>query len=303
MTNGTEIVINETGTKIFFRPGFLVGGNITHECPTSRSVGYFLQGILPLAPFGKQPLSLTLEGVTNEDQDASVDLLRTVTLPLMKKFGIEDVSIKTLRRGAPPKGGGLVKFECQVVRQLTPLQLLDEGKIRRIRGIAYATKLSPQIANRMSESAKGILLPYQQDTFIYTDHFKGKEAGESPGFALTLVAETTTSCAIGVELVAGPGTVPEELGEKAAYLLLTELLNRGCVDTTNQTTALMFMGLCTDQISKVRLGKLSPYTVKFLRHLRDFFGVTFRLEADTETGTTVCTCRGAMFKNLAKRVY
>ena len=43
---------------------------------------------------------------------------------------------------------------------------------------SYATKLSPQIANRMSETAKGILLPFQQDTFIYTDHFKGKEAGE-----------------------------------------------------------------------------------------------------------------------------
>jgi hypothetical protein len=33
--------------------------------------------------------------------------------------------------------GGLVVFECPIVKSLKPIYLLDEGKIKRIRGIAY----------------------------------------------------------------------------------------------------------------------------------------------------------------------
>ena len=32
MTDGTVIEINETGTTLKFKPGIIVGGEITHEC-------------------------------------------------------------------------------------------------------------------------------------------------------------------------------------------------------------------------------------------------------------------------------
>lgn len=47
---------------------------MTHECPASRSVGYFLEPVLMLAPFAKKPLNLTLTGVTTDDKDLSVSL-------------------------------------------------------------------------------------------------------------------------------------------------------------------------------------------------------------------------------------
>jgi RNA 3'-terminal phosphate cyclase-like protein len=37
-----------------------------------------------------QPLSITLKGLTNDHLDPSVDVIRTVTLPLLKRLGIED---------------------------------------------------------------------------------------------------------------------------------------------------------------------------------------------------------------------
>lgn len=43
-----------------------------------------------MAPFAKKPFALTLTGVTNNEQDPSVDVLRTVTLPLIRRFGVED---------------------------------------------------------------------------------------------------------------------------------------------------------------------------------------------------------------------
>jgi RNA 3'-terminal phosphate cyclase-like protein len=86
-----------------------------------------------------------------------VDLIRTVTLPHLEPFGITDglelkvrgpftharvhahASPKIKKRGSPPLGGGEVLFLCPVVKQVKTLNFVEIGKIKRIRGIAYAT--------------------------------------------------------------------------------------------------------------------------------------------------------------------
>ena len=92
VTNGTVIEISLTGvsclslvsrcaltssgTAILVKPGIISGGPVTHECPLSRSVGYFLEPIIMLAPFSKKTLALTLRGITTDDKDLSVRLLQ-----------------------------------------------------------------------------------------------------------------------------------------------------------------------------------------------------------------------------------
>lgn len=49
----------------------------------------------------------------------------------------------------------MVEFKCPIVRELKPIDLTDPGLIKRIRGNAYCTKVSPQIANRVAESSRG----------------------------------------------------------------------------------------------------------------------------------------------------
>ena len=62
--------------------------------------------------------------------------------------------------------------------------------MKKIRGVSYAVRTSPTMTNRMIESAKGVLLKYIPDVFILTDHRKGPASGLSPGFGITLTAET-----------------------------------------------------------------------------------------------------------------
>jgi hypothetical protein len=90
ITNGSVIEISHTGTAILLKPGVLIGGPVVHDCPLSRSIGYFLEPIIAVAPFGKRPLMLTLRGITTDDKDLSVDLIRTVTLPHLAMFGVEE---------------------------------------------------------------------------------------------------------------------------------------------------------------------------------------------------------------------
>lgn len=90
ITNGTVIEISytgasvalvilafiylRTGTSFLLKPGVITGGAITHECPLSRSIGYFLEPIVMIAPFSKKPVNLTLKGITTDDHDLSVRL-------------------------------------------------------------------------------------------------------------------------------------------------------------------------------------------------------------------------------------
>lgn len=48
-----------------------------------------------------------------------------------------------------------MEFRCPIVRELKPIDFTDPGLIKRIRGNAYCTKVSPQIANRVAESSRG----------------------------------------------------------------------------------------------------------------------------------------------------
>lgn len=68
----TYIYFLYVGTAILLKPGIISGGPITHECPLSRSIGYFLEPIIILAPFAKKPLQLTLHGITTDEKDLSV---------------------------------------------------------------------------------------------------------------------------------------------------------------------------------------------------------------------------------------
>lgn len=86
MTEGTRVEISYTGTSVLFHPGTLAGGTFTHQCPLDRSVGWYLEPLLGLAPFGKKDLVLTLKGITTDGRDASVDTIRTAGLPHLAMF-------------------------------------------------------------------------------------------------------------------------------------------------------------------------------------------------------------------------
>jgi len=307
VTDGGDMEINETGTALTFYPGSIVGGTVSHSCPPSRGVTYFLEPLLLLGPFCKDSLHVTLLGVTNHPDDVSVDTFRSVTLSILKPFNITNgLGLKVLKRGSPPLGGGKVVFECPVVNLLQPIEWIAEARVKRIRGVAFSTKVSSQFGARMVDSVRGIVNMCCPDVWIYTDHFKGEQAGKSPGFGMSLFAETVkgTSLSCDICTTAGAMESPEDMGKLAAARILEEIELGGVVDTSHQFVPLFFMSLADETApSKIRLGKLTPYTTEFLRNIRAFTGVKFRFEEAEEEGGVICTCVGTGHRNLARRTF
>lgn len=140
--------------------------------------------------------------------------------------------------------------------------------------------------------------------YVYTDHNKGDAAGKSPGFGLTLVATTTSGCIYGSQRAssaasgiapalalaggnsahsASSGPVnPEDTGADCAGLLLDEIARGGCIDTGAQPLVFTLMVLCPEDVSRVRIGQISPAGIATLRLIREFFGVVFKLSTDVQ---------------------
>ncbi len=78
--------------------------------------------------------------------------------------------------------------------------------MKRVRGIAFSTRVPPGVASRMIDAARGVLNQFLADVFIFKDHSRAAEAGASPGFGLTVIAETVTGRLLAAEASSLPST-------------------------------------------------------------------------------------------------
>ena len=144
---------------------------------------------------------------------------------------------------------------------------------------SHAVRVSPQFSNRMIDACRSVLNRYIPDIYIYSDVYKGEESGKcvpsvlhrrlasdahllvrSPGYALSLLAESTTSALHSSEAISMPGSSPEDVALAAARALLVEVRRGGCVDRTHQCLVLLMMVLGSEDVGRVRIGEFSPRT-------------------------------------------
>ena len=232
----------------------------------------------------------------------------------MKRFIIEEDSfeLKILKRGLKPDGGGEIIFKMNPVKKLKTLQLQDSGMVKRIRGVVYACKVSPTFANRTVEAAKGVMLNFIPDVYLHTDQNKGKLSGLSAGYGVNLSAETNENIVYSSEVVSTTkGSLPEDVGKECANKLLDEIYRGGCCDSTFQWIMMLYMALGPKSVSKIVIGPLSQYSIKYLQLLKEFLGITFKLdtqekededEIEEKAPKVTLTCVGIGYSNLSKKV-
>ena len=75
-----------------------------------------------------------------------------------------------------------------------------------------------------------------------------------------------------------------------------------CCCAAVQGLLLLFCALAPEEVNEVRLGPLTPYAVLTLRHVREFFGVTFSIRPERDSQTIFLSCIGAGVRNLSKKI-
>ena len=183
VTNGCQVNISKTGTKLIFRPGIIdcnEGLIVEHECHLARNISYYLEVVSVLAVFGKTELNLQLTGNTDDLLDQSVDSFGRSFTYLMNQFGQTSgtFSCKVKKRGFAPLGGGLVTYRQIFAKKLESVSLVDEGKIKRVRGWVTSAKVAPQLTSRVIDKLREVFNDYIPDVWIHTDHYKKDQSGD-----------------------------------------------------------------------------------------------------------------------------
>ena len=318
LTNGSLFEINELGTKVRYKPGSLIGTHsiLSFKCSTSRSIVYWMEPLLILLLFCKEKQSsVTFYGATYHALDVSIDVIRSVLIPVLnKRFGCNNIRIDLQKRALSPSGGGQVRLTVSNVNHLKTVHMTEVGMIKKIRGLCYTIAMAPTLANRVRTSANEIMYNYISDVWIFNHSTSRNELIEninsmnkshrsnieiSAGYGLTLIAETTNEILLSVhKLNDSLDLTAEEFGESVAKLLLEEVSYGGTVDTSVQGIVLLLMALCTQDVSKVRLGRISKHTVNLLRLVKDLLGITFKIKEDPQTGTIFASCLGLGYTNI-----
>ena len=291
ITNGSQIVIGITGTNLLYRPGLITGsapgsgasaGVIRHELPAecTRGVSYFLIPLCLLAPFSKAPISVLFTGpgvITSATPsgDVSADSVRTAILPLYARFGItNNIELRILRRSNVGLGGKGGAGEVQLVfghqvRLPKTVHMMNPGRVKKIRGVAYCTGVSASNNARMIEEARGVLNPMTRDTYIFSDVSSApylitkdkldpnQKRKVGVGFGLSLVAESSTGALYSADLASPPagGIAPEDVGRQCAYHLLESISLGGAVSLAAAPTVLTLMAMGSEDVGRLRLGK------------------------------------------------
>jgi len=82
-----------------------------------------------------------------------------------------------------------------------------------------------------------------------------RHISRSPGYALSLLAESTTSAIHCAEAISRPGVAPEEIGLLATQTLLEEIQLGGCIDRKHQSLVLLMMVLGSEDVGRCRMGQ------------------------------------------------
>lgn len=182
ITNGTKIEINKTGTSLKFYPGVITnnyGEQIEINCDNSRCLTYYLEGLIPVSLYGKESLHIILNGITNNEMDISCDTFKSVTCALLSKLVIGDkVEFDIKKRGVLPLGNGQIRFKCPIITFLNNFDWIDEGKIKRIRGLAFTSRVPGAFATRMIDACRGVFNNFLPDVWIAVDNYKSKNKDE-----------------------------------------------------------------------------------------------------------------------------
>lgn len=323
VTNGSNIEISYTGTTLVYRPGLITGsasgtgasgGIIRHELPAgcTRGISYFLMPLCLLAPFSKATVNVIFSGpgvVTSATPtgDMSADSVRTAILPLYSSFGISNnIELRILRRSNLGPGGKGGAGEVQLifghqVRLPKTIHILNPGRVKKIRGVAYCTGVSASNNARTIEAARGVLNPMTRDTYIFSDissapylpsaeksNLNGTKKKIGVGFGISLVAESSTGSLYSADVASPPagGTPPEDLGRQCAYQLLETISFGGSVSLAAAPTMLTLMAMGSEDVGRLQIGKKVIGTEQIIGLGRDLraFGANGWAIRDSNTG-------------------
>lgn len=155
----------ELGSRqLTFLPNAVHSGHYDFRVGSAGSCTLVLQTVLPALMTADGASHLYLEGGTHNPFAPPFDFLANSFLPLLNRMGPR-VRAELKRPGFYPKGGGEMVVTIHPSGTLSPLQLLDRGRVSRSVARAVVSKLPRNVAER-ELSVLGSRLGWRRESLI-----------------------------------------------------------------------------------------------------------------------------------------
>lgn len=220
----------DVGSREFgFVPGGRIkGGAFAWDIGTAGSTTMLALSIMPLACFADAPITARITGGVFHDFAPSPHHLQHVLASMLRRMGVA-LELRVLRAGYVPRGAGLLELQASPAQgPLRALTLTEQGQIREVAGIAFASHLAQRrVSERMAAACEQRLA--QAGLAPAIQRVEDSAALHS-GASLAVWATTSTECRLGADRVGALRRRAEAIGRWVAEALLADLGTGATVD-------------------------------------------------------------------------
>lgn len=274
-------------SEITFCPGPTHGGTFHFDAKTAASTTLILQALLPVLAFADQRSSVTLIGGTNNPLAPQADYMINVLTPVLASMGFL-YEVRLVKRGYYPRGGGLIHVFTKPVDVLHPINIVNTGSPRGIKGISHSRNLSAHVVERQADAAKqSCSREGYQDTSIVRDVGQ-KAKSPSTGSGVVLWAETSTGGRLAGDALGARGKPAEQVGEEAAAGLLGQFSTGAPLDTHLGDQLIVWLALAKGR-SRIKTTKLTLHALTAMKVTETLTDCQFTTRGEIGTpGTIQC---------------
>jgi RNA 3'-terminal phosphate cyclase (ATP) len=294
VTAATVSRLARGSSTLIFSPGPIHGGAYHFDVKTAGSTTLVLQALLPVLAFADQRSSITLIGGTNNPLAPQADFVINVLNPILVSMGFQ-YQFRLIKRGYYPQGGGIINVITEPVDELYPLNIVNRGALRGIRGISHSRNLPTHVVERQANAAKKSCsrAGFQTASFVH-DAGQGAKS-PSTGSGVVLWASTSTGGILAGDSLGTPGKPAERVGEEAAAKLLSQLSTEAPIDTHLSDQLIVWLALAKGR-SRIKTTMLTLHAVTAIKVTEMLTDSQFKIHGKVGTPGTIQCQAGIAFK-------
>lgn len=258
--------------ELIFEPGPVRGGRFQFNVGTAGSTSLVLQTVLLPCLCHTGEFEFDLIGGTDVPYSPPIDYVKHVTLPALRAFGYAELTLE--QRGYYPKGGGQVKVRLKGGTGLgVPLDLRDPAPVVGIRGLSHASRSLRErsVAERQADAAAHLLERVGSPVEIGVSYTNSL----CEGSGITLWTDSPGGVSVGGSSLGALGVTSEEVGRRAATVLLDELEAGSAVDQHLADQLVPFLAVSG---GAVHTSDVTSHTRTSTYVAEQMMGTSFRIE-------------------------
>ena len=260
-------------TSLSFSPGTIQSGNYQIDIGTAGSTCLVLQTIFFPLSQTRGLSKVTITGGTHVPMSPCFHYIDQQWLPFMKQISFEG-QLTLVQAGFYPQGGGCLVAEIHPCKVIKPLQLVERGALRQIRGISAVANLDRKIAERQRNQ----VLHRLGDRYRLNDIRVVQLPSHSKGTLLLLVAEFeySQSCYFALGELGKPA---ERVADEAIDSLVDFLETHAVIDQYLADQLLLPLAFA-DGPSRLSTSKITNHLITNANVLRAFLSVNIDISGE-----------------------